>query len=383
MAMLMAGCGSSPKADPAEPTSKVDAATTAPSPKPPSTFEGPFDQVGGWIAYRSGDGIWAVDPARPGRRIWLSRADGDPIAWSSDGTKLLIRRGSPNQVGGAVSEMDLVVLEADGTETRLTAADPTGGSFSPDGSKVVYAAGPWERSAIYAVSSDGGAPELILRSTRRIRGFLAFAYHPALSPDGMRIAYFDGMFDHSHSLWVVNADGTERRVLLDDELSDPGHVRALTWSPAGKWLAFTTDESLYLVRPDGTGLRRVVSGGFGTAPAVQWSPDGSRIAYLRMGATCGSRTGEDLTCEAELVIVNVDGGDEQVIEGIRTKENARIAWNPRCDRSSARRAVTVADDDADHRMRRLSGTAPDVGGSPPRTNVDTAGVPEERRAGCR
>ena len=177
---------------------------------------------------------------------------------------------------------------------------------------------------------------MILRSTRRIsfpdgHDAVAFAYHVALSPEGTRIAYFDGMFDHSHSLWVVKADGTERRVLLDDELSDPGPVRALTWSPDGEWLAFTTDASLYLVRPDGTGIRRVVSGGFGTAPAVHWSPDGSRIAFLRMGGTCVARTGEDedLTCEAELVIVNVDGDDEQVIEGIRTRENARLAWNPR------------------------------------------------------
>jgi hypothetical protein len=38
-----------------------------------------------------------------------------------------------------------------------------------------------------------------------------------------------------------------------------------------------------------------------------------------------------LACEAELVIVNVDGGDERIIEGIRTPEiaGARIAWNPR------------------------------------------------------
>jgi dipeptidyl aminopeptidase/acylaminoacyl peptidase len=180
---------------------------------------------------------------------------------------------------------------------------------------------------------------LILRSTRRIsfpdgHSALAFAYHPALSPDGKRIAYFDGMYDHSHNLWVVNADGTERRLLLDDELSAAGHVRALTWSPDGEWLAFTTDGSLYVVRPDGTGLRRVVSGGFATAPAVQWSPDGSRIAYLRQGGgQCFSHTGkdEDFICESELVIVNVyvDMGYEQVIEGIHMKEIARIAWNPR------------------------------------------------------
>jgi hypothetical protein len=90
--MLMAGCASSPQARPTEPTSKVDVGTTARSPQPSSTF----GRVGGWIAYSSGDGIWAVDPARPERRIRLGRADGDPIAWSSDGTKLLIRRRSPD-----------------------------------------------------------------------------------------------------------------------------------------------------------------------------------------------------------------------------------------------------------------------------------------------
>lgn len=331
-AMLIAGCGSSPDASPTQPASKVDAATTAPTtPKPSSSVEAPFSQVGGWIAYSSGDGIWAADPARPDRRIRLSRAGGDPIAWSSDGTKLLIRRASP---GGSAA---LAVLEADGTETRLTDDDPTGGSFSPDGSEVVYAAGPWERSAIYAVRSDGGAPRLILRSTRQVsfpdgHSALAFAYQPALSRDGTRIAYFDGMYDHSHNLWVANADGTERRVVLDEEVSAAGHIRALTWSPDGEWLAFATDSSLYVVRPDGTGLRRVVSGQFVTAPAVQWSPDGSRIAYLRTGGTCVSPTGkdEDLACEeGALSIVNVDGTGEQVIEGIRTPEIAWIAWNPR------------------------------------------------------
>ena len=213
--------------------------------------------------------------------------------------------------------MGLYVLDADGTETRLTDgdADPTGGSFSPDGSEVVYAAGPWERSAIYAVSSDGAAPRLILRSTRRIsfqgRSLLAFAYQPALSPDGRRIAYFDGFGDHSHNLWVANADGTERRVVLDEEVSRPGHMRALTWSPDGEWLAFETDDGIYLVRPDGSGLRPVVEkGGVNPAYAGQWSPDGARIAYLRGGA---------------LSIVNVDGGDERIVEGIWARS---IAWNP-------------------------------------------------------
>ena len=141
---------------------------------------------------------------------------------------------------------------------------------------------------------------MILRATRRVsiegRRVLTDVYQPALSPDGTQIGYFDGMGDHSHNLWVMNADGTERRLLLDHEVAGPGHMYALTWSPDGEWLAFQTDNRIYLVRPDGTGLRPVVEGFFIAASAVQWSPDGSRIAYLRGGA---------------LSIVNVDGGDER------------------------------------------------------------------------
>ena len=156
---------------------------------------------------------------------------------------------------------------------------------------------------------------MILRATRRVsidgRSFLTEVYHPALSPDGTQIAYFDGMGDHSHNLWVMNADGTERRLLLDDEVAGAGHMHALTWSPDGEWLAFTTDDRIYLVRPDGTGLRPVVEGDLSFPPAVQWSPDGSRIAHRRGGA---------------LLVVDLDGGDERIIGGIHPRSS--IAWNP-------------------------------------------------------
>ncbi|HYI46011.1 MAG TPA: hypothetical protein VE174_11205, partial [Actinomycetota bacterium] len=252
----------------------TDAAPVRPAEerKPPTEPgpEGLFADVGGWIAYRSVDGIWAVDPERPERRIRLSRADGFPIAWSNDGAKLLIQRLSPE--GSDRPSPGLYVLETDGTETRLTER-PFDASFSPDGSEVVYATS----RAIYAVSSDGGAPRLIARATRQIfiggRSYLSFIELPALSPDGTRIAYFDGYGDHSHNLRVMNADGTERRLVLDEEVSGAGHMNALRWSPDGEWLAFTTDDGIYLVRPDGTGFRLMVRGDFVQSSTVQWSPD--------------------------------------------------------------------------------------------------------------
>src|SRR4029450_850287 len=62
-----------------------------PTPRP----QGIFSEVGGWIAYGDGEGIWAVNPARSGDpedRIQLSDRPGTPLAWSSDGSKLLILR---------------------------------------------------------------------------------------------------------------------------------------------------------------------------------------------------------------------------------------------------------------------------------------------------
>ena len=148
---------------------------------------------------------------------------------------------------------------------------------------------------------------------------------PAWSPDGGRIAYYriPSFWGDSTGIVVMNADGTERRLLVDGyqpawrsdgaELAfvrgaqiwiidlHSGIVRQITrtcesfwpsWSPDGNRLAFsrsiTIDSvGIWLCDPaDGGQTRRVCA--YGMDPA--WSPDGKRIAF-----TCYTRTGlEDL-----------------------------------------------------------------------------------------
>jgi Tol biopolymer transport system component len=254
-----------------------------PSPSP----QGIFAPVGGWIVYgdwpMSNGGIWAVNPARPGDpedQIQLSERGGEPLAWSSDGSKLLIRRQVPDANRGPVADLDLFILNADGTETRLTRDGGwiTGGSFSPDGSQVVYSslAGP-----IYTVDTEGGQPRLLLARTRRLfpdqgRSFRTWLYNPTFSPDGTQIAYFDGMGDWGHSLRVMNADGSGVRVLVDQIPGEAHHVVNLVWSPDGSRLAFSAQEGgIWIVGVDGSGLTKVIPDGVN----AQWSPDGSRISY--------------------------------------------------------------------------------------------------------
>jgi Tol biopolymer transport system component len=273
-----------------------------------------FAGIHGWIVYGEpphwggsdafvlGNGIWAVNPTKPGGdasdQIRVSKRSGEPLGWSSDGSKLLIRRPVQRPTtDGPVLDYDLVVLNADGTETPVTRGRaPYGridGSISPDGSRVVYSS----PEGIYAFDLQDGTRHLLLRrAPRRPPGepitYPTSIYNPVFSPDGTQIAYFDGMGDWGHSLRVMRSDGTNVRILFDRK-DEPTHIQDLVWSPDGQRLAFSgpdrADRSgIWIIGVDGSGFTKVVT--YGSNPA--WSPDGTRIAYsdgtLRIADTDGT-----------------------------------------------------------------------------------------------
>jgi dipeptidyl aminopeptidase/acylaminoacyl peptidase len=103
---------------------------------------------------------------------------------------------------------------------------------------------------------------------------------PAFSPDGKRIAFVTNM-SGSPQIWTVAAEGGWPVQIT--ALEDP--VGAVDWSPDGNWLAFSVapgggmNQQVYLVRPDGTGMRRITDGGKETNGLGEWSHDGKWLAY--------------------------------------------------------------------------------------------------------
>jgi Tol biopolymer transport system component len=139
--------------------------------------------------------------------------------------------------------------------------------------------------------------------TTRKRGW--FDSGVAWSPDGRTIAFGRSHDDRPATLYLVHPDGSGLRRLTK------GY--SPSWSPDGKRLAFALGGSVYEIRADGRARKRILNGL--RNPLVRWSPDGRNLLYT---------SGLDFKVDAW--IADVDGTHRrrvlhhQAIEG--------IAWRP-------------------------------------------------------
>lgn len=167
-------------------------------------------------------------------------------------------------------------------------------ALSPDGRTIAFESTRDGASVIWAMNVDGSALRSLsigdYQSTRS-------NYYPIWSPDGNHIAFTTSR-EGSFSLYVMNADGSNARNVaksLDDGVNS--YSWPTGWTPDGR-VVFqyegATESQAYVVNPDGTNLQRLFGRTGDHSP--DWSPDGTKVAFIRITATGSS-----------LFVMNADG----------------------------------------------------------------------------
>ncbi len=240
-----------------------------------STRAGAEDQI--FIMNADGSGVRQLTFTEAANRTAVFSPDGRKIAFQSE------RDGN----------REIYVMNADGSEqTRLTFEDSEDShpKWSGDGRQIIFdsvRANPelgYEN--IYIMSADGSGVE---RVTERQE----VDSYSSLSPDGSKVLFRrilptggNTQSGRNSEVFVMDRDGSNA-INLSKHPDFDGYP---SWSPDGRYVLFASNReeesfdefNIYVVRPDGSGLRRLTDTIPGVSQVRQMlSSDGERIVFNR------------------------------------------------------------------------------------------------------
>jgi Tol biopolymer transport system component len=244
------------------------------------------------------------------RRFRLTRGKDSHPSWSPRGSYVAFAR----QTEAGRSQ----ILVAD-TRGRVLRRFGTGYSiqpaWSPNGERIAYS------SSTRLVVANRAGRTIAEFSLRALVG------GPAWSPDSRRLAFVEAQaIDHGgavaqRGIYVINADGTGRRLLVPNAI-DPA------WSPDGSKIAYVSYRSrvadggfVTVANIDGSGARRLTTSVENESQPA-WSPGGRQIAFMRGGA---------------IFVVPSSGGAERVA----VRDAVDPAWRSQTILPKARRAACL------------------------------------------
>ena len=275
-----------------------------------------------------------------------------PPQWSPDGTKLVFHwwRGSY-----------LVDASSDGARIREVVVgehrEEIYPRISPDGSRMVFSTTRYE---VDEANWEIGVSNLDGSEYRRLTRSRGYQYGPKWSPNGARIAFISSFSEsegthYSSGLYTMAANGSGPRKLVDSvRVSGP-----LAWSPDGRRIAFLAyggtqpgdwpfTSNIYIVEHNGSNLTRLAEAS--SPPA--WSPDGSIAAFLR---------GDN---RDSLFVVNPDGSGLRKIADIDPDSIQQWKWNPFPDLSWSPDGSEILLQEYPFIRVKVDGSSYDEGGEP-------------------
>lgn len=230
------------------------------------------------IAARDGDkfAIYSVTVKDDHRR--LVTTDDKPLmdpTWSPDGRKIAFV--SFREGNGQIYVHDLESKTTTNiTRTKQFERNPV---WSPNSERILFTSNRDGNQDIFVMNADGTNPANLTKNP-------GYDSDPTWSHDGKQIAFASMRDDRPFRLFVMNADGSEQKLLSDIDLN--GWVYP-SWSPDGKWIVCgkltdiqTVDLLLFDVEH---GTHSMIAEDVGCNSYAAWSPDGRYVAYAHFDLT--------------------------------------------------------------------------------------------------
>lgn len=182
---------------------------------------------------------------------------------------------------------------------RKIADDGADPSFNPDGKKIAFHSSNGQRElSIYVVNVDGTGRKLLIKD----------AADPSWGrgTNSNKIAFLSSLGRGEPGIWMATTDGTQRRLVVKMD------VRNFAWSPDGRKLVFTHGRNIYTCDDNGENIKKLTD--LSTDSVIDFvypafSPDGKKIVLSEIGKPFR----DDSVGAVRLWTMNADGTDRKIV----------------------------------------------------------------------